>query len=221
MGFTGGVVAGTGVLLAGDEAASSNSPYHFQNIPARELIHQRHLPNVELITQNGKKVRFYDDLVRDKKFVIQFMFTHCTEACPMITHHLVEVQKLLNGRVGRDVFFYSITLSPEEDSSRDMKAYARAHGAGKGWLFLTGKPDDILHLRRSLGFTYDNPKEDADRNNHSGMLRIGNEQLTRWASCQGGARPEWIATVIRTELDSPFLGAVDGVRLADSAARKK
>ena len=86
----------------------------------------------------------------------------------MITHHLVEVQRKLDGRVGRDIFFYSITLSPEEDSPRDLKAFAKKHGVGPGWTFLTGKPDDILLLRKSLGFFYNNPKEDADRNNHSG-----------------------------------------------------
>jgi protein SCO1/2 len=206
--------------LANDEAANSGR-YKFQNISARELIQRAHLPNVELITQDGKKVHFYDDLVKDKKVVIQFMFTRCRDACPVITRHLAQVQKILHDRVGHDIFFYSISLSPEEDTPQDLKRFAKAHGAGPGWLFLTGKPEDILLLRRSLGFTYQDPKEDADRNNHTGMLRIGNERLTRWASAQGGARPEWIATEIRTEADAPFKGAVNGVRLVDPTLHKK
>jgi protein SCO1/2 len=206
--------------LANDEAANSGR-YKFQNISARELIQRAHLPNVELITQDGKKVHFYDDLVKDKKVVIQFMFTRCRDACPVITRHLAQVQKILHDRVGHDIFFYSISLSPEEDTPQDLKRFAKAHGAGPGWLFLTGKPEDILLLRRSLGFTYQDPKEDADRNNHTGMLRIGNERLTRWASAQGGARPEWIATEIRTEADAPFKGAVNGVRLVDPTLHTK
>jgi len=83
------------------------------------------------------------------------------------------------------------------------------HGVGPGWTFLTGKPDDILLLRKSLGFFYNNPKEDADRNNHSGMVVVGTEPLMRWAMCQGGANPKWIATVIQTEADAPFQGAVN------------
>jgi protein SCO1/2 len=145
------------------------------------------------------------------------MFARCKDICPVITHHLAEVQRMLNGRVGRDIFFYSISLSPEEDSPRDLTAYARKHGVGPGWTFLTGKPDDILLLRKSLGFFYNNPKEDADRNNHSGMIVVGTEPLMRWAMCQGGANPEWIATVIRTEMDAPFQGAVDGITQADPA----
>ena len=48
----------------------------------------------------------------------------------MITHHLVQVQRLLNGRVGRDIFFYSISLSPEEDSPAALKVYAKMHNVG-------------------------------------------------------------------------------------------
>ena len=208
--------AGT-TLLAQDKPTGEGRRYNFQTIPPRELIQRRHLPNVELITQDGKKVHFYDDLVKDRRVVLQFMFTRCKDICPVITHHLAEVQEMLDGRVGRDIFFYSITLSPEEDTPKDLRAFARMHGAGPGWTFLTGKPEDILLLRRSLGFFYDDPKEDADRNNHSGMLVVGTEPLMRWAMCEGGAKPEWIATVIRTEMDAPLKGEVDGIRQADTA----
>jgi protein SCO1/2 len=207
-------VAGTTDLFGQDKAANKG-PYNFQNISPRELLQRRHLPNVELVTQNGERVRFYDDLVKNKRVVIQFMFARSKDVCPMITQNLVEVQKTLKGRAGNDIFFYSITLSPEEDNPRDLNAYARKHGAG--WTFLTGKPDDILLLRKSLGFFYNDPKEDADRNNHSGMVVVGTEPLMRWTMCQGGAKPEWIATVIRTEMDAPFQGTVDGVRQADPA----
>ena len=196
--------------------------YNFQKISPRELIQRRHLPNVELITQNNKRVHFYDDLIKDRRVVIQFMFARWEDVCPMITHHLIEVQKLLKGRVGHDIFFYSITLSPEEDTPPALKAYARSHHAGgPGWTFLTGKPADILLLRKSLGFFYNDPKEDADRNNHSGMLVVGDEPLMRWTMCQGGAKPEWIATVIQTEADAPFKGVVNGIKQEDPAVHIK
>lgn len=207
-------VAGVSALFGKDEPVN-NHGYNFQNISPRELIRRRHLPNVELITMDGKKLHFYDDLVKNRKVVIQFLFTRCKEACPVITSHLVQVQKLLDGRVGRDIFFISITLSPEEDGPKELKRFAKAHGAGPGWTFCTGKPADILLLRRSLGFTYENPREDADRNNHTGMLLVGDEPLCRWASAEGGAKPSWLALMIRTEADAPFIGAVNGVKLVD------
>ena len=219
LGATG--LAGTTKLLAQEATPASKHRYNYKKTSPRELIQRRHLPNVELITQDGKKVRFYDDLVKDKRVVIQFMFARCRDICPVITHHLVDVQKMLNGRVGSDIFFYSITLSPEEDSPKDLKAFAKKHHVGPGWTFLTGKPDDILHLRKSLGFFYNDPKEDADRNNHSGMIVIGTEPFMRWAHCPGGSRPKWIATVIRMEMDAPLQGSVDGVTQPDLAVRLK
>jgi protein SCO1 len=214
-------LTGTGAVVGQEATPASKHNYNFKNSSPRELIQRRHLPNVELITQDNKKVHFYTDLVKDKRVVIQFMFARCKDICPIITHHLVEVQSLLKGRVGRDIFFYSITLSPEEDSPRDLKAFAKEHGVGRGWTFLTGKPDDILLLRKSLGFFYKNPKEDADRNNHSGMVLVGTEPLMRWAMCQGGAKPDWIATVIQTEMDAPLTGSVNGITQADPAVRLK
>src|SRR5689334_16136911 len=194
--------AATAGTVLGQQNSTTAPRYSFQDISPRELLQRRHLPNVELITQDNQKVHFYTDVVKDKRVVIQFMFTRCKDICPVITHHLAEVQGLLGGRVGRDIFFYSISLSPEEDTPKELRAFAREHGAGAGWTFLTGKPEDILHLRRSLGFYLDDPKQDADRNNHSGMIVVGTEPLMRWAMCEGGAKPEWIATVIRTEMDA-------------------
>jgi protein SCO1 len=219
VGVTG--LAGTASVFAQEITSANKKNYNFQDISPRELIQRRHLPNVELITQDNKKVHFYTDLVKDKRVVIQFMFARCQDICPVITHNLTEVQRILKGRVGRDIFFYSITLSPEEDSPRDLRAFARMHGVGPGWTFLTGKPDDIFLLRKSLGFFYNNPKEDADRNNHSGMLVVGTEPLMRWAMCQGGAKPDWIATVIQTEADAPLTGSVDGIKQANLAISMK
>ncbi len=193
-----------GLLAAHDP--SNSPPRGFQRIPPRELIRRRHLPNVELMTQDGKRVYFYDDLVKDKIVVINFMYAHCEKLCPTMTANLVRVQKILHDRIGHDIFMYSITLKPEEDTSQVLKQYADMHGTGPGWLFLTGKPADIELLRRSLGFTSSDPAEDADKSTHIGMLRIGNEPMLRWSACPAEANTEWIATSILSEADYPLKG---------------
>ncbi len=109
-----------------------------------------------------------------------------------ITMNLRKVQKLLGDRVGRDIFFYSITLKPEEDSPSALKEYAQMHNVGPGWLFLTGVPAEIELLRRKLGFTNPDPKLDADKSQHIGMVRYGNERLQLWAACPGMAHASWI-----------------------------
>src|SRR5689334_13684001 len=61
------------------------------------------VPDVALVTQDGRDVRFYDDLVRDRIVLINFMFARCRRYCPRTTANLVRVQQALGTRVGRDV----------------------------------------------------------------------------------------------------------------------
>jgi protein SCO1/2 len=162
------------------------------NESSREKIRQRYFPNLTLTTQEGKKVRFYDDLLKDKIVLINMMYAKCDGICMPVTMNLRKVQNLLGDRVGRDIFFYSITLKPEEDSPSALKRYAQMHGVKPGWLFLTAAPADIELLRRKLGFTNPDPKLDADKSQHIGMVRYGNERLQLWAACPGMANPSWI-----------------------------
>jgi protein SCO1/2 len=74
------------------------------------------IPNVTLITQDGDAVRFYDDLIKGKIVAINLIYTTCKYSCPLETARLAQVQKLLGDRMGRDVFFYSITIDPEHDT---------------------------------------------------------------------------------------------------------
>jgi len=182
-------------MLAASQVADSGAG-RASDDGSRQSTQARYFPNVELTTHEGKKVRFYDDLIKDKIVVINFMYAECKGICPGITANLLKVQKLLGARVGRDIFMYSITLKPEEDSPQDLLHYARMHGVKPGWLFLTGKPDEIDALRRKLGFSNTNPKLDKDRSNHIGMVRYGNEPRQWWAMCPGQAHAEWIVESI-------------------------
>ncbi len=137
----------------------------------REMVRRRYFPNVTLRTQDNREVRFYDDLLKDKVVTINFFFSKCDEICPMVTTNLVRVQKLLGDRVGREIFMNTITLKPEEDTPAVLKQYAEMHNIKPGWTLLTGKPDDIELLRRSLGFTNLDPRLDKDKTQHIGNIR--------------------------------------------------
>lgn len=165
-------------------------------VSPRERFRELHFPNVPLTTHEGKQVRFYDDLLKDKIVTINFMYTSCTDACPLITAHLVKVQKLLGDQVGRDIFMYSFTIDPKYDTPAVLKSFAEKFHVGPGWLFLTGKYDDLELLRVKLGFTDPDPQVDKDRANHIGTVEYGNEPLMLWGACPGLAHPEWIAKEI-------------------------
>ncbi len=167
-------------LLAG---VSTSQAQTWQVKTQRQRLAERSFPNVTLTTHDGKKVKFYDDLLKDKIVIINFMYIRCQGTCPGTTANLVKVQKLLGDRVGKDIFMYSITLKPEEDTAKDLDAYAKAYKVGPGWKFLTGDPKDIELLRQKLGFIDRDPVRDANKSNHIGMLRWGNEPHTLWAGC--------------------------------------
>ena len=153
------------------------------------LIREQHLPNVELITHEGRTVRFYDDLVKGKVVAINFMFTRCSRFCPITTAKLATVQAGLAERLGRDVFMYSITLDSTHDTPEVLRRYAQAFGAKPGWTFLTGKAKDITILRRKLGVYDRDPLIDADLTKHSGIIVLGNEPRGSWRALASLAEP--------------------------------
>ncbi len=119
--------------FAGALVARAQGPKSLvENTSARDRIRERHFPNVVLTTHEGRKVRFYDDLIENKIVVINFMYVKCEEVCPGITANLVKLQKLLGSRLGRDIFMYSFTLKPEQDSPQVLRRYAEAYHAKKG-----------------------------------------------------------------------------------------
>jgi protein SCO1/2 len=156
-----------------------------------------YFPNFILRTQDNKPVRFYDDLVQGKIVIFNFFYARCEESCPAAMANLVRVQELLGDRVGRYYHMYSITLDSRHDTPRVLKEYARMHRTKPGWLFLTGKQDEIDVLRRKLGYVDRDPDRDKDKSRHVGLIRYGNEAMDRWAACPVEMNPERIAESIR------------------------
>ena len=137
-----------------------------------------YFPNVPLVTHEGKTVRFFDDLIKDKIVVINFIYTHCPDTCPLETAQLVRVQDILGeDRMGKDVFFYSISIDPENDTPEVLREYRKRFKAN--WTFLTGKKSDIIQIRRKLGL-YIEEIQAEDSNNHNVNMIIGNQATGRW-----------------------------------------
>lgn len=158
-----------------------------------------HFPNVELITQDGEKVHFYDDLIKGRIVAINLIYTTCHYSCPLETARLAQVQKKLGDRVGKDIFFYSITIDPEHDTPEVLKAYKEKFHIGPGWTFLTGKKEDILFLGRKLGL-YTDASVNAD--GHVPYLLIGNEAIGQWMRQSAMDNPSFQARMIGDFLDN-------------------
>ncbi|HEV3317476.1 MAG TPA: SCO family protein [Candidatus Angelobacter sp.] len=156
----------------------------------------RYFTNAVFRTHENKEVRFYDDLIKGKHVVINFMYSNCQGTCPRITANLVKVQETLKKRIGQDIFMYSITIKPEEDNPATLREYAKVHGVKPGWLFLTADPYDIATVRSRIA-NWSHPGIDLDATQHTGMVRVINDSINRWFGCSALASLETIVQVIR------------------------
>ena len=151
--------------------------------------HMSYFPNVMLWTHEGERVHFYNDLAAGKIFTINFMYTHCEVSCSGITQNLLRVQRILGGRVGKDIFMYSVTVDPDNDTPAVLNEYVKTNGIGPGWTFLTGAKDDVERLRKAFGLVDIDPVVDKQKSRHTGMVRIVNEPQLKFvaAPAQGSA----------------------------------
>ena len=85
---------------------------------ARSRWGANYFPNVPLLTQDGEKVKFYDDIIKNKVVALNFIYTQCVDSCPVETAKMRQVYKKLGDRVGKDVFMYSISIDPRRDTPR-------------------------------------------------------------------------------------------------------
>jgi protein SCO1/2 len=135
---------------------------------------KNYFPNLPVVTQDGKEVQFYDDLIKGKIVVISFIYTNCPDICPLTTARLAQVEEKLGEMVGRDIFFISMTVDPENDSPAKLKAFADAFHVGPGWKFVTGKPEDVRAINSKLG------ERSRTLSDHRNEIVLGNDTTGEW-----------------------------------------
>ena len=158
--------------------------------PAAGSPAQKYFGDTKLVDQNGKEVRFYTDLMKDKTVVIDVMFTACTGACPAMSGTFAKIQSHLGDRVGKDVNLISISVDPVNDTPARLKEYAGRFKAGPGWYFLTGSKENIDATLRKLGQYVEN------REGHQNLFLIGNDRTGLWKKAFGLAKPEEILPIV-------------------------
>ena len=106
-------------------------------------------PDFTLTSQDRKQVSLHD--FRGKAVAVAFIYTSCTDVCPMLTANMASVEEKLGPAFGSKVAFISITVDPERDTPEVLKEYADSFGADPaGWVFLTGDAETV----RQVGLNY-------------------------------------------------------------------
>jgi protein SCO1 len=142
--------------------------------PVAAQIRGDYFPNLPVTDQDGKSLKFYDDLIKDKIVIISFIYTNCTDICPLTTARMTQVEDKLGDLVGRDIFIISMTVDPENDTPEKLKAYSKAFGTRAGWTFVTGTPEDVRAINHKLG---DRSRQLSE---HRNEIVLGNDATGEW-----------------------------------------
>jgi len=106
----------------------------------------------------------------------------------------VRLQQLLGERMGKDIFFYSISIDPEHDTPEVLKAYAEKFGVGPGWTFLTGSVQDIRTVTKKLGLS--RYSDAANKDGHTASLMVGDVPGGQWMRNSAVDNPQFLADTI-------------------------
>lgn len=153
---------------------------------------QKYFTDIELLDQDGRKLRFYSDVLKGKTVVINAFFTTCTSVCPPMNRNLEKIQETLGDRIGRDVYIVSISVDPTTDTPPRLKEYAQKFHARAGWLFLTGKKENVDWALYKVG-QYVESKDD-----HTTGFIIGNEATGLWKKAFGLAKPAELIELVES-----------------------
>ncbi len=154
---------------------------------ATQALGALNVPDVPLIDQDGKPVRFYTDLVKGKVVAVNFVFTTCTTICPPMGANFARLEKLV---AGKDVRLISVSIDPTADTPGRLKEWSRKFGAGPGWTLVTGDRDEVIRLLKALGVYT------ASVSEHAPLVLVGNEPARRWTRAYGLAAPAKLAELI-------------------------
>ena len=176
-------------VIASASVAAGNAP---ADKAASEAKARDYFSNVELVDQNGRSLRFYDEVLKDNIVVISFIFTNCQSACPLMTRNLTMIRDMLREDERRAIQFISISIDPLRDTPAAMKEFAQKHDADNGgWLWLTGQPDDVNFVTQRLGSYTDDPEA------HTTTLLAANVRSAHWTKIPPNVPPNGVAARLR------------------------
>ena len=190
------LLSATAIALGQDQTAAQKSkPPVPASLPAADNATgrspaEKYFSDVELLDQDGRTLHFYSDILKNKVVIINTFFTTCTSICPPLNRNFEKLQEALGDRLGKDAFLISISVDPETDTPTRLKEYGRRFHARPGWLFLTGKKENVNWALYKLG-QYVETKDD-----HTSILIIGNEPKGLWKKAMGLAKPEELLRIV-------------------------
>lgn len=157
---------------------------------AEQSSAQKYFSDIQLMNQDGEKMRFYSDLLQGKTVIINSFFATCQGSCLPLMRNMQKVQEALADRLGKDARIISISVDPTVDTPAALKAYAKKLQAKDGWYFLTGDKASVEFALKKLGQFVES------KESHLNIFIIGNERTGLWKKAFGLAKSEEIVKVV-------------------------
>ena len=185
------IIVATGLLLLTPLIATNATMTDAERFAAESKARE-YFTNLEVIDQDGNRLRFYDDVLKGKVVAINFIFTNCQGACPLMTQNLSMVRDMLGVELGTDIHFVSISIDPVRDTPAAMKEFAETHRADQdGWRFVTGDPENLGYIVKKLGQYTD------DVEAHSTLLIAANVRTAHWTKIPPNVPPNGVVERLR------------------------
>lgn len=181
------VAAPPPVSLPSPSPNASGSPA-ISSDPSSSMSSDR-IPDLEVFDQNGRRLKFRSDLIKDKTVAINFIFTTCTAICPPLTATFRRVQQeAIAQKI--PVQLISISVDPTTDTPERLHEFASKFKAEPGWTFVTGDKAAIDSILKALGTAV------AVKTDHTPMVLIGNEKKDYWTRMYGLSSPTNLVKLI-------------------------
>ena len=185
-------IAHEGAHGASHDAGVASTPAVQASVSPREQAARIFFGDRRLVTQDGNEVAFWTDMLKDHVVLLNFIFTHCTDACPTQSARVEVVQALLRAAPAARVRLISISVDPDRDSPAVLAAYAATFHAGRDWTFLTGSKANVDDVLRRLGQLTAEPRA------HTSLYIVGNAATGHWMKLHPDSPPAAIAAELRS-----------------------
>jgi protein SCO1 len=159
-------------------------------ITTDETKQREYFTDLTVLDQDGRALKFYSDVLKNRIVLINFVFTNCEQTCPMLTRTFAKVQAALGRNAGERVHLISISVDAQRDTPAVLKRYAAQFGAKPGWHFITGKKDNVDWVIHRLG------QWNEEIEAHSPTIMVADVKTGRWQALRGDVTPRQLISVL-------------------------
>jgi cytochrome oxidase Cu insertion factor (SCO1/SenC/PrrC family) len=140
-------------------------------------VHNDGFPDVLVTAHTGEQFNFYQDLLKNRLVLINFMSIGAENELP-ITANMSSLVKGLGEQFGNEVFAFSISYDHTSDTPERLAQFAQQFDAPDGWYFLSASPEDIVALGYRLYSTSGRPRQRMNAD----LIHYGNAKVGLWGS---------------------------------------